>query len=106
MSRSAGRLLHLGALLAAAAVGAAPATAEKQVPVTVDSFPRAESDLCMGRTVKEGGFGKFHHFRALTPIEHQSFIRMNRDTLTVRLYRPRAEILDGSWSFPEFQPVH
>ena len=23
----------------------------------------------------------------------------------VRLYRPRAEILDGSWSFPEAQPV-
>src|SRR6185503_3757764 len=24
---------------------------------------------------------------------------------TVRLYRPRAEILDGSWKFPEPQPV-
>lgn len=24
---------------------------------------------------------------------------------TVRLYRPRAEILDGSWTFPEAQPV-
>jgi hypothetical protein len=24
---------------------------------------------------------------------------------TVRLYRPRAEILDGSWKFPEAQPV-
>jgi hypothetical protein len=23
----------------------------------------------------------------------------------VRLYRPRAEILDGSWTFPEAQPV-
>jgi hypothetical protein len=23
----------------------------------------------------------------------------------VRLYRPRAEILDGSWQFPEAQPV-
>jgi hypothetical protein len=25
---------------------------------------------------------------------------------TVRLYRPRAEILDGSWTFPTAQPVH
>ena len=24
---------------------------------------------------------------------------------TVRLYRPRAEILDGSWKFPEPQPL-
>jgi hypothetical protein len=24
----------------------------------------------------------------------------------VRLYRPRAEILDGKWTFPEAQPVH
>ena len=24
---------------------------------------------------------------------------------TVRLYRPLAEILDGSWQFPEAQPV-
>ena len=23
----------------------------------------------------------------------------------VRLYRPRAEILDGSWTFPEAEPV-
>jgi hypothetical protein len=24
----------------------------------------------------------------------------------VRLYRPRAEVLDGSWKFPEAQPVN
>ena len=24
----------------------------------------------------------------------------------VRLYRPRAEILDGTWKFPEAEPVH
>ena len=26
-------------------------------------------------------------------------------TIPVRLYRPRKEILDGSWKFPEAQPV-
>jgi hypothetical protein len=25
---------------------------------------------------------------------------------TVRLYRPRAEILNGAWTFPEAQPVN
>jgi hypothetical protein len=24
---------------------------------------------------------------------------------TVRLYRPRAEILDGTWTFPQAQPA-
>jgi hypothetical protein len=24
----------------------------------------------------------------------------------VRLYRPRAEILDGAWTFPEAEPVN
>jgi hypothetical protein len=31
--------------------------------------------------VKDGAFGKFVHNRALTPIEKQTVIRMNRDTL-------------------------
>jgi hypothetical protein len=26
-------------------------------------------------------------------------------TYTVRMYRPRAEILDGTWTFPAFEPV-
>jgi len=33
------------------------------VPVTVDNFPRAESDLYMGRSVKQGALGKFVHNR-------------------------------------------
>jgi hypothetical protein len=57
-----------------------PATAGP-VPVTVENFNRAESDLYFGRMVNDGGFGKFHHFRELTPIDHQTVIRMNRDTL-------------------------
>jgi hypothetical protein len=31
---------------------------------------------------------------------------MSRWNYTVRLYRPRAEILDGKWTFPEAQPVN
>jgi hypothetical protein len=51
------------------------------IPVTVDNFIRAETDLYFAKTVAQGGFGKFHHFREPAPIEHQMVIRMNRDTL-------------------------
>ena len=51
------------------------------IPVTADNFVRAESDLYLGRVLRDGGFGKFFHNRQPTPIDHQSVIRMNRDTL-------------------------
>ena len=53
----------------------------KLIPVTADNFTRAESDLYFGNLVKDGGFGQFHHFRAPTSLDHQTVIRMNRDTL-------------------------
>ena len=31
--------------------------------------------------MKEGGFGKFNHERQLAPIDNQTVIRLNRDTL-------------------------
>lgn len=49
--------------------------------VTVDNFKRAESDLYFARFVKEGGFGKLKHERGLAPIDNQTVIRLNRDTL-------------------------
>ena len=66
---------------AIAAVFAIPAWAQNAVPVTVQNFPRAKSDLYMGNAVKDGGFGKFHHNRTPTEIDKQLVIRMNRDTL-------------------------
>jgi hypothetical protein len=51
------------------------------IPVTVDNFARAESDLYMSNTARDGGFGKFHHNRTPTEIDRQFVIRMNRDTL-------------------------
>lgn len=48
-----------------------------------------------------GGPAKFHHVREPAPIEKQEVVRMNRDTL----YRPRKEILDGTWKAPQPQEV-
>ena len=54
---------------------------EQTVPVTADNFIRAESDLYFSNIVKDGGFGKFLHFRTPVDIDHQNVIRLNRDTL-------------------------
>jgi hypothetical protein len=57
------------------------ALAQQPVPVNVDNFNRAETDMYMGKTVKDGGLGKFVHNRTPTDIDKQAVIRMNRDTL-------------------------
>jgi len=50
------------------------------VPVTVDNFIRAESDLYFTGLVKQGGLGKLLHRREPADIDHQTVIRLNRDT--------------------------
>jgi hypothetical protein len=57
------------------------AKCEDCVPVTPESFVRAESDLYFNNFSKDGGFGKFMHNRTPTPIDKQNVVRMNRDTL-------------------------
>ena len=49
--------------------------------VTVENFTRAETDLYFNAVVKRDGFGKFDHNREMTPLDGQTIIRMNRDTL-------------------------
>ena len=52
------------------------------VPVTIENFVRAESDTYFAATIKEFDcFGKFAHNREPTPLDKQTIIRMNRDTL-------------------------
>ena len=58
-----------------------PALAQNTVPVTVDNFARAESDLYMSNSVKEAGLGKLFHRREPASIDNQIVIRLNRDTL-------------------------
>jgi hypothetical protein len=59
----------------------APALAQMPVPVTVDNFVRAETDMYFNNAVSGGGFGGWQHIRELLPIDHQTVIRGNRDTL-------------------------
>jgi len=49
--------------------------------VNVTNFVRAESDVAIKKIYDAVGFGTWLHFRALTPIDQQKVIRMNRDTL-------------------------
>ena len=72
----------LAATNAAQAQSPAQPAAGATVPVTVENFIRAESDLYMSLVaLKEGGFGKFEHHREVSPVDSQTIIRQNRDTL-------------------------
>lgn len=62
-----------------AAIAQAPGNA---IPVTVDNFARAESDLYIANLAKEaGGLRKLYHRREPASIDNQTVIRLNRDTL-------------------------
>lgn len=54
------------------------------VTVTMDNFCRAETDNYFSAFAKEGGLGKFVHDRDLVDLDHQTVIRMNRDTIYSR----------------------
>lgn len=54
----------------------------QQVPVTIDNFVRAATDIELDKYVAlAGGVNNFFHFRKPIPIDQQATIRMNRDTL-------------------------
>lgn len=74
--------MRLKTALLSAVLMAVPAFAQDAVPVTVDNFTRAESDLYLGKFAKEsGGTSKLHHSREPAAIDNQTVIRLNRDTL-------------------------
>lgn len=56
-------------------VNAQPVAGEV-IPVGVDNFARAESDLYMGNMVKNGCLGRFVHSREPVSIDAQVVIRM------------------------------
>lgn len=59
-----------------------PVLAQNTVPVSVDNFARAESDHYFAVNAQAaGGLGKMTHHREPAPIDDQTVIRLNRDTL-------------------------
>jgi len=69
------------ALAATSSVALAQPPSGTAVPVTVDNYNRAQSDVYFGQTVKAGVLGKFRHRRELAPIVNRGIVRPNRDTL-------------------------
>jgi hypothetical protein len=58
------------------------ADAATPVKVNMENFPRAETDMQIGRMLKVAkGVNKWSHYRVPTPLDGQTVIRMNRDTL-------------------------
>ena len=73
---------YLGILLSTTmSVATVKGQTSTPIPVTVENFIRAESDLYFGAVVKRNGFGKFEFTRTPSLIEEQTVVRMNRDTL-------------------------
>jgi hypothetical protein len=55
---------------------------ETQMPVTPETYIRAETDRSLRNIEKlAGGINRFYHIRAATPLDKQTIVRMNRDTL-------------------------
>ena len=73
------RALRLGVPLVL--IYAALAQAPSVLPVTIDNYNRAQTDVYFGLIAGGGGFGKFVHSREISPITQRGIIRPNRDTL-------------------------
>jgi hypothetical protein len=63
------------------AAASSEAPTDPTIPVTVENFARAESDNYLATNAEDSGLGKLLHRREPASIEHQTIIRLNRDTL-------------------------
>ena len=68
-------------LAATSSVALAQSPSGTTVPVTVDNYNRAQSDVYFALNVNGGGFGKFLSLREPVPLDKQGIIRPDRDTL-------------------------
>jgi hypothetical protein len=68
-------------LLATSPIAFTQTASGPTLPVTIDNYNRAQTDVYFGLIAKGGGFGKFMHARDLAPIDQRGIIRPNRDTL-------------------------
>ena len=65
-------------------LGYTAAAEEKLVPVTLDNFTRAETDLYFSKLARDGALGDFNSSREPASIDKQNVVRTNRDTLYSR----------------------
>jgi hypothetical protein len=72
--------LTLAAMALIGTTAHAQSGASKPVPVTVDNFNRAETDIVYAGGVQSHGLGNFEHHREPIPIDFR-IVRPNRDTL-------------------------
>ena len=79
------RMISRIAAVSAVLLSVGSATGQEKAPgvvVTQETYCRAESDRTFNNTTKlAGGVNRFFHFRAVTPLDNQTVVRMNRDTL-------------------------
>src|SRR5258707_1618875 len=68
-------------LAAINSIALAQTLSDPTVPVTIDNYNRAQSDVYFALIAKGGGVGKFRHGRDLAPVGHGGIVRPNRDTL-------------------------
>ncbi|MCF6192790.1 MAG: DUF1254 domain-containing protein [Kangiellaceae bacterium] len=72
--------MYKSIFLAVVILSSHPLLADK-IKVTLDNYELAESDLAFSRIVKRVGSNAWFYFPGLTPIDHQTVVRMNRDTV-------------------------
>ncbi|TOL61256.1 lytic murein transglycosylase, partial [Vibrio parahaemolyticus] len=64
-----------------AILGSSQVLADTLVPVTEKNYEFAESDLAFKNITKLVGSNQWFHFSGLTPLDNQTVVRMNRDTI-------------------------
>ena len=68
-------------LIAPSSLVRAQTTSGPTIPVTLENYDRAQSDVYFAGLVKSGGFGQFQHGRDLARPDQRGIPRPNRDTL-------------------------
>jgi hypothetical protein len=81
MKKSNTRVVAALSLAVMNSAASAQTSASQTVPVTIENYNRAQTDVNFAGVVKNGGFGKFRHGRELAPPVQQGIVRPNRDTL-------------------------
>lgn len=71
----------LSGIIVSIALSVAAPTLASPILVNSDNFERAESDLYFANVIGRYGMGVIGHERGMTPIDSQTIIRLNRDTL-------------------------